>query len=129
MGLKSNQANIEMWNTELYGGPKQYTDFPINKQHAFAVCPLLFNAQSRGTVQLLSKDPFQNPLVDHNYLDNDLDLLVLAEGCRLANEIVMQGSGTKNVVKGSWPPDLSHHTNSSREDWIPYVKKYATTCK
>ncbi|KAI0571769.1 Choline dehydrogenase [Pyrenophora tritici-repentis] len=43
MGLTPGQPNIEIWNTELYGGPKQYDDFPVDHKHVFAMCALLFN--------------------------------------------------------------------------------------
>jgi choline dehydrogenase-like flavoprotein len=56
-------------------------------------------------------------------------MLVLTEACRFGNEIVMNGAGTKDIVKGSWPPNLKHHTYKAREEWIPYVKEHATTCK
>lgn len=78
----------------------------------------LFSPRSRGTVTLKSTDPFENPEIDCNYLSDPLDLLVLTEGCRLGNEIVMQGAGTKDIVKGSWPSGkssehrpLEHGTN------------------
>ncbi|KAF2875833.1 hypothetical protein BDV95DRAFT_654957 [Massariosphaeria phaeospora] len=128
MGLTPSQPNIEFWNTELYGGPKQFTDFPIDHKHAFALCTLMFNQHSRGSVALKSKDPLENPVVDHNYLDNPLDMLVLTEACRFANEIVVKGKGTRDVVKGSWPEHLAHHTHATREEWEPYVREHATTC-
>lgn len=129
MGLLPSQPNVEFWNTELYGGPKQYTDFPVDHKHVFSLCALLFNQHSRGSVTLKSKDPLENPVIDHNYLSDPLDILVLSEGCRFANEIVMNGKGTKGVIKGSWPAHLTHHTNSTREDWEPYVRQQATTCE
>jgi choline dehydrogenase-like flavoprotein len=128
MGLTDKQPNIELWNTELYGGPKQYADFPIDHKHTFAMCSLLFNQHSRGSVSLKSSDPLDNPVVDHNYLKDPLDLLVMTEGCRVANEIVMSGKGTKDLIKGSWPADLTHHKNATREDWESHVKQHATTC-
>jgi choline dehydrogenase-like flavoprotein len=129
MGLTPSQPNIEFWNTELYGGPKQYEDFPIDHKHAFAMCALLFNQQSRGTVTLKSADPLENPVVDHAYLQDPLDMLVMSEACRFANEIVTKGSGTKDVIKGSWPEGLMHHGFKTREEWEPHVRKHATTCK
>ncbi|KIW56986.1 hypothetical protein PV05_05593 [Exophiala xenobiotica] len=112
----------------LYGGPKQYDQLPIDKKHAFAMITELFSPRSKGTVTLKSTDPFENPVVDCNYLSDPLDLLVLSEGCRLGNEIVMKGAGTKDIVKGSWPSDLTHHSFTTREDWVPHVKQHATTC-
>lgn len=66
--------------------------------------------------------------MDHNYLDDPLDMLVMTEACRFANEIVMKGKGTKDVVKGSWPADLTHHAYTKREEWEPYVRQQTTTC-
>ncbi|KAH7067208.1 glucose-methanol-choline oxidoreductase-like protein [Paraphoma chrysanthemicola] len=128
MGLTPQQPNIEFWNTELYGGPKQYADFPVDKKHTFALCTLLFNQHSRGTVELASADPSKNPIVDHKYMDHPLDMLVMSEACAFANDIVMKGAGTKAIIKGSWPADLTHHEYTKREDWIPHVKQHATTC-
>lgn len=112
----------------MYRGPKQYADFPIDNKHAFAMITELFSPRSKGTVVLTSKDPLENPIVDHNYLSDPLDLLVLTEGVRMGNEVVMQGQGTKDIVKGSWPANLTHHAFTKREEWIPHVKQHATTC-
>ncbi|KAJ5819182.1 hypothetical protein N7474_004773 [Penicillium riverlandense] len=128
MGLTPSQPNIEFFTTECYGGPKQYNEFPINNKHAFSMIAELFAPKSRGSVTLNSKDAMENPIVDCNYLDDPLDLLVISEACRFGNEIVMNGAGTKDVVKGAWPADLKHHTYKTREEWVPYVKEHATTC-
>ena len=128
MGLNSKQPHVEYFSTELYGGPKQYEDYPIDKKHAFSLVTELFSPRSRGTVTLASKDPKENPHVDCNYLSDPLDVLVVSEGVRFANEIVMQGKGTKDIVKGSWPSKLTHHAYTKREEWVSHVKKEATTC-
>jgi choline dehydrogenase-like flavoprotein len=128
MGITPSQPHVEYANLELYGGPKHLTDFPKDDEHTFAMCVLLFNQQSRGTVTLKSKNPLDNPVVDHNYLANPLDMLVLSKGCQFANEIIVEGKGTKDVISGSWPANLSHHLNKSPEDWEHYVRENATTC-
>jgi len=130
MGLTKSQPNIEFFSTECYGGPKQYNQFPDGeKTHAFSLIAELFSPKSRGTVQLKSADPGDNPVVDHNYLAEELDVIVLSEACRFANEIITQGKGTAKIVEGSWPADLTHHKHTQREEWIPYVKENATTCE
>jgi len=128
MGLTKSQPHIEFFTTELYGGPKQYDKYPIDKKSAFAMITELFSPRSKGSVTINSTDPFENPVVDCNYLAEELDMLVLSEGVRFGNEIVMNGAATKDVVKGSWPADLTHHAFTKREDWIPHIKKEATTC-
>ena len=130
MGLRSQQPNIEFFNTECYGGPSHmFRDYPVNSNSAFGMITQLFNPRSKGSVGLKSTDPTVNPIVNHNYLQDPLDLLVLAEGCRLGNEIIMEGSGTKGIVKGSWPAELAHHKSTKREQWMEHVKANSTTCK
>lgn len=130
MGLTKDQPNIEFFSTECYGGPKQYTDYPDGeKTHAFSLIAELFAPKSRGSVTLKSADPKENPVVDHQYLSDELDVLVLSEACKFANEIITQGKGTKDIVHGSWPADLTHHKHTQRENWIPYMKENATTCE
>jgi len=129
MGLTPAQPNIEFFSTECYGGPKQYADFPDGENtHAFSLIAELFSPKSRGSVTLKSNNPMDNPVVDHKYLSEELDVVVLSEACRFANEIITQGKGTAHIVDGSWPANLAHHKHTSREDWVPYVKDHATTC-
>ncbi|KAJ6160443.1 GMC oxidoreductase [Penicillium chermesinum] len=114
MGLTPKQPNVEFFSTECYGGPKQYDQFPINHQYAFSMIAELFAPKSRGSVTLNSADPLENPIVDCNFLADPMDVLVLSEACRFGNEIVMEGAGTKDIVKGSWPPNLDHHNYKTR---------------
>jgi choline dehydrogenase-like flavoprotein len=128
MGLTQKQPNIEFFHTECYGGPKQYDQFPVDHKHAFAMIAELFAPRSRGTVGLKSTNPLDTPKVDCGYLQDPLDTEVLAEACRFGNEIIVGGRGTKDIIKGSWPPHLKHHAYTAREDWISYVKDNVTTC-
>ncbi|EXF73871.1 GMC oxidoreductase [Colletotrichum fioriniae PJ7] len=128
MGLTPKQPNIEFFTTECYGGPKQYDQFPTDGKYAFSMIAELFGPRSRGTVTLRDTGAKSVPVVDTNYLSDPLDVEVLAEACRFGNEIIMEGAGTKDIVKGSWPSDLVHHKHTTREDWAPYVRDNATTC-
>ncbi len=127
MGLTKDQPNIEFFTTECYGGPKQYNQFPIGT-NTFAMISELFSPRSRGSVTLTSADPFDAPAIQHNYLSDPLDLLVLTEAVQYGNEIITKGSGTRDITKGSWPVDLKYHTYTKRDEWISYVKEHATTC-
>jgi len=129
MGLTTSQPNVEFFSTECYGGPKQYDKYPDGEEfHAFSLIAELFAPKSRGSVKLKSADPKDNPVVDHNYLADKLDILVLSEACKFANEIITNGKGTAKITQGSWPTDLTHHTYTTREQWVPFVKENATTC-
>ncbi|KAG6367318.1 hypothetical protein INS49_001505 [Diaporthe citri] len=89
MGLTPKQPNIEFFHTECYGGPKQFDQFPVDHKHAFAMIAELFSPRSRGTVELQSANPLDGPKVDCGYLQDPLDLEVLAEACRFGNEIIV----------------------------------------
>lgn len=78
---------------------------------------------------LISADPTKNLVVDHKPLSDPLDFLVLSEGCRLANEIVLEGAGTKDVIEGSWPHHLTHHNQKDRLEWESFIRREADTCK
>lgn len=119
---------IEFFTTECYGGPKQFVDFPINQQHCFSMIAELFSPHSKGSVSLSSSFPHAPPIISHNYLSSALDVTVLAEACAFANEIVTSGRGTKSILKGSWPANLTHHTHTHRDQWREYVRENATTC-
>lgn len=127
MGLTDSQPNCEFFNTVCYGGPPEYTDNPKAGQWALAMCCFLCGQQSRGEVTIKSTDPFEPPYADPKYLSDKRDLLMLSEGVRFANEVMMEGAGTKDIVKGAWPPGASHHSNKTNEDWQPHVQKYAST--
>lgn len=129
MGLTPAQPNIEFFTVECYGGPRSHVDFPAGGEHVFCMIAELFGPRSRGTVGLRGTDPRAEPVVDCGYLTDPLDLEVLAEACRFGNEVIVQGAGTKDIVKGSWPAKSGHHKFTTREEWISYAKQNATTCK
>lgn len=128
MGLLPSQPHVQFWNTECYSPRYLLRDFPSDYKHAFAIATEVFAPRSLGQVTLKSRDPTQNPVVDHDYLSDPLDLLVFSEACRLANETVMEGLGTKDIVSGSWPAHRTHHTYTTREEWEPLIKAEADTC-
>ncbi|KAK4580436.1 hypothetical protein LTR86_000639 [Recurvomyces mirabilis] len=127
MGLTETQPNCEIFNTVCYGGPPEYTDFPKEGQWALAMCVFLCGQQSRGYVTIKSKDPFEPPFADPKYLEDKRDLMMLSEGVRFANEIITEGAGTKDIIKGSWPPTAKHHLYKTNEEWHDHVSKYAST--
>ncbi|KAF2821653.1 glucose-methanol-choline oxidoreductase [Ophiobolus disseminans] len=105
-----------------------FKGFPPDWKYAFAMATTFFSAKSRGDVTLRSTDPTQNPKVQHNYLSDPLDMLVFSEACRLANEIVINSIGTKDLVVGSWPAAQGHDKYTSREEWQDAIRESADTC-
>lgn len=130
MGLDpKSQPNCELLNVQCFFAPGEsdYFQPPVDGSSVMTMMAMFFGAQSKGSVTLRSKDSNDAPVIDNNYLASDLDTLVLAESCRFANEIATKGAGTRNIIKGSWPRDRDHHTWTTREPWIEFVKKYSVT--
>jgi choline dehydrogenase-like flavoprotein len=99
---------------------------PINGEGIVTLMTFLCGPQARGTVRLMSKDPTSKPIIDHAYLDNDLDTAVLAEGCRLGHEILMKGRGTKDIIVGTWPKIVSKPNDII--GWKEYVRAFGYSC-
>ncbi|KAK3720459.1 hypothetical protein LTR37_003872 [Vermiconidia calcicola] len=125
MGLSQHQPNIEAFHTECAPA-----GFEPESGEASIFCTVveLFGPRSAGTVRLASADPHDNPLVDHNYFADPLDLEVLAEAAHFMNDIVMEGTGTAPVMKGSFPADGQHHAFKNREEWKPWLRDHCQTC-
>lgn len=87
---------------------------------------LLCGQQARGTVRLSSNDSTSKPIIDHSLLKNELDIVVLAEGCRVAHEVLMNGSATKDIILGPWPKTASYPTTLN--EWKEHVKDSTVSC-
>lgn len=128
MGTLPTQPHVEFWNTECYSPKYMFKNFPPDGKYAFAMATTFFSAKSRGEVTLRSVDPMVNPKVQHNYLSDPLDMLVFSEACRFANEIAVDGAGTKDIVVGSWPSAQGHNKYTTREEWQDAIRERADTC-
>ena len=49
-------------------------------REGLTIFPVLLHPRSRGTVRLRSVDPDDPPLINPNYLSEDVDVKILAEG-------------------------------------------------
>ena len=58
---------------------KEFNDGQQNK-HGFLLLPKLLHPKSVGTIRLKSQNPFEYPLIDPEYLEDDQDVEVLLDG-------------------------------------------------
>ena len=98
----------------------------MNGEGVFRLITLLCGQLARGTVRLSSFDPTSKLIVDHEFLDNDLDVVVLAEGCRIGHEVLMKGRGTKDIIIGAWSKTATHPTNLS--SWKEHIRAFTESC-
>ena len=106
MNRTRGQPHAEYFCTEAYFGPKQFGQFPKNGrfdlvilfsfksetdyalgESVFGINVELFAQQSRGSVTLAGPDELSPPIIDHAYLKDPFDLLVLTEAVKFANRV------------------------------------------
>lgn len=87
IGQFKSQPHVEFFSTEYYGTLPQTEHFPKEGESAFVISTMLCGTKSRGNIKLKSSNPEDDPLIDYNVFGADVDLNVLAAGCRLAHEI------------------------------------------
>ena len=71
-------------------------------QDGFMVHACQLRPESRGTIGLTSADPFDDPLIDANYLAAETDRLVMREGLKIIREVLGQ-----NALSPYRGPELS----------------------
>ena len=80
--------------------------------------------RSRGSVLIGSSDPTKPPLIDPNFVADDYDLEMSAEGVRQMCEMMAQPSLAKLVKKAHLPDGRQLRT---QDDRIRYVREFGRT--
>ncbi|HEX2913264.1 MAG TPA: choline dehydrogenase [Chloroflexia bacterium] len=88
-GFVRTQPDLPAPDLQFHFAPVIYLEHGFKKLegYGYTIGPTLINPQSRGSISLRSKDPFEPPLIRANYLSSDTDLQVLLKGLKLARQI------------------------------------------
>ena len=86
----------------LFFDPEVFT--PLGE--GFTLTPSLIHPKSRGSVRLRSKDVFERPLIQANYLTEKEDLDTLVKGVKLVREIGLEMLDTVNGEEGRPGPSI-----------------------
>ncbi len=78
-------------------------------------CPL--RPDSRGTVRLASRDPFDSPLIDPRYFSEPNDIRCMRDSIRMIREIVAQ-EAFKLFRGKEIAPGVAQQTDRELDDWI-----------
>ncbi|KAJ5202313.1 hypothetical protein N7449_004392 [Penicillium cf. viridicatum] len=65
-----------------------------------------------GEVTLNSADPLQQPNINLNYFNNDLDIIALREGIRYTYDVLKNGPGFKNIIEDEHPWEMPLHDDN-----------------
>jgi len=60
---------------------------PYIGSNTFSIFPTVLRPRTRGWIRLKSKDPYEPPLIEPNFFDDEHDLKVLIEGMKIAYEV------------------------------------------
>ncbi len=88
----------------------------------FSIIPTLLLPKSRGTVSLKSKSPFDAPIIQPNFLENEDDLKTLVKGGRKAIEIINQKAFEPYKKHNNYPDHIEDD-----EVLIEHIKKTVET--
>ena len=94
----------------------------IPKNDGFSIIPTLLLPKSRGTVSLKSKSPFDAPIIQPNFLENEDDLKTLVKGGRKAIEIINQKAFDPYREHNNYPDNIEDD-----EVLIDHIKKSIET--
>ena len=95
--------------------------FPT-KEDGFTILPTLLKPKSRGYLKLKSKNPFEHPIIQPNFLKEDVDKKVLIESGKLAIE-VLKANAFDNYRKALIAPA----DNCSDETLFHHIQKIVET--
>jgi len=97
--------------------------------YGFGIFPTLLHPKSRGSISLRSKNPFDPPRIQPNYLAEEEDVQVLIEGIKIVRKIV--ASPLFDGIRGKELYDkklLEMHPDPNSEGYMQaYVRKNCIT--
>ncbi len=107
------------------GKTYDYDLYDINtlpKTDGFSIIPTLLLPKSRGTVSLKSNNPFDAPIIQPNFLEQEDDLKTLVKGGRKAIEIINQKAFDPYRKHNNYPDNIEDD-----EVLIDHIKKCVET--
>jgi len=78
----------------------------------------LMRPLSRGLVTLRSDNALDPPRINLNFLSDQLDVVALREGVRFIDEVILTGSGIKDVVLGDYPIPIPRDSDEGMHGFI-----------
>lgn len=82
------------------------------------IVDLLRPVSKPGQVKLNSANPLDQPNINLNFLENDLDVMALREGVRFIDDIIMDGEGLKDIVGEDYPWPMPRHSDAAMDKMI-----------
>lgn len=104
------QPHFELDFVCLFGSAFQWHyPTPSKGNYITVMVDLVRPVSDPGEVTLNSADPLQQPNINLNYFNNDLDIIAIREGIRYAYDVLKHGEGFKDIVEAEYPWDMPLH--------------------
>ncbi|KAJ5769566.1 oxidoreductase [Penicillium odoratum] len=94
--------------------------FPVPPEGSWltVIVDLLRPISKPGWVKLRSKDPLDDPYINLNYFNDHLDVIVLREGIRAVDDILMTGESFKEIIGEDYPWPMPRNSNEAMDKLI-----------
>ncbi|GKZ21557.1 hypothetical protein AbraIFM66951_005237 [Aspergillus brasiliensis] len=104
------QPHFEIDFVCLFGSAFQWHyPTPPKGNYITVMVDLVRPVSEPGEVTLNSADPLQQPNINLNYFNNDLDIIAIREGIRYAYDVLKNGEGFKDIIEGEYPWEMPLH--------------------
>lgn len=114
-------SNPSVYDAEdLNVDPKVWQKIHSNPPHreGFTIFPVLMHPKSRGTIRLKSAKPEDAPLINPNYLAEDVDIKILSEGFQFARRLL------NTEVMKNWEFELTNRLMPQCQKFGNYTQAY-----
>lgn len=107
------QPHFELDFVCLFGSAFQWHyPTPSKGNYMTVMVDLVRPVSDPGEVTLNSADPLQQPNINLNYFNNDLDIIALREGIRYTYDVLKNGSGFKDIIEDEYPWEMPLHDDN-----------------
>ncbi|KAJ5932785.1 hypothetical protein N7516_007274 [Penicillium verrucosum] len=104
------QPHFELDFICLFGSAFQWHyPTPSKGNYMTVMVDLVRPVSDPGEVILNSADPLQQPNINLNYFNNDLDIIALREGIRYTYDVLKNGPGIKDIIEDEYPWEMPLH--------------------
>ncbi|HEY3228374.1 MAG TPA: GMC oxidoreductase, partial [Roseiflexaceae bacterium] len=124
-GFLKTRADLPAPDLQFHFSPGWSVGFGVERPegHGFALWPAVVLPESRGYLELRSRDPLEPPLIQPNYLASEADLDVLVQGVKIARELA-QTQAFAPFIGEAIQPEAALRSN---EDIRAYICETAST--
>ncbi|KAL3454196.1 hypothetical protein BJX65DRAFT_301982 [Aspergillus insuetus] len=101
------QPHFELDFVCLFGSAFQWHyPTPAKGNYTTVMVDLVRPVSDPGEVTLNSADPLQQPNINLNYFNNDLDIIAIREGIRYAYDVLKNGEGFRDIIEAEYPWEM-----------------------